>query len=215
MNSMLCSITTSVLPSVTSRVSTLISRRMSVELSPVVGSSRRNIRGKRLPSASSGAGSRSTSRNRASLRRCASPPDSVEVVCPSRKYPSPTAISASSRLTIAGCRIKNARASSTVRSSTPLILKSPSRIARIWLWKRRPSHTSHFTSRSAMKCISIVTVPVPLHFSHRPPLTLNENWRLNSSHSSISYAVFCLKKKKKNYYLFFLLKKKKNILIYN
>src|SRR6266481_8118598 len=35
--------------------------------------------------------------------------------------------------------------------------------------------------------------------------------RLNSSHSSISYAVFCLKKKKKiHYILIFIKKKKKN-----
>src|SRR6266853_3874763 len=33
--------------------------------------------------------------------------------------------------------------------------------------------------------------------------------RLNSSHSQISYAVFCLKKKKKNYKLFPFIKKKK------
>src|SRR6266480_6621416 len=33
--------------------------------------------------------------------------------------------------------------------------------------------------------------------------------RLNSSHMSISYAVFCLKKKKKKYSHFFLIKKKK------
>src|SRR6266480_7025718 len=34
--------------------------------------------------------------------------------------------------------------------------------------------------------------------------------RLNSSHMSISYAVFCLKKKKNNNIAFFLKKKKKN-----
>src|SRR5215211_8854173 len=33
--------------------------------------------------------------------------------------------------------------------------------------------------------------------------------RLNSSHTVISYAVFCLKKKKKNIFIFFLKKKKK------
>src|SRR6266478_8962638 len=33
--------------------------------------------------------------------------------------------------------------------------------------------------------------------------------RLNSSHSQISYAVFCLKKKKKNTYIHFNIKKKK------
>src|ERR1700676_192580 len=50
-------------------------------------------------------------------------------------------------------------------------------MARIWLWKRRPSQASHCTSRSAMKCISMVTVPVPWHFSQRPPSTLKEKWR--------------------------------------
>src|SRR6266852_6145528 len=39
--------------------------------------------------------------------------------------------------------------------------------------------------------------------------------RLNSSHGSISYAVFCLKKKKKRITLSFLLKKKKKIKIQN
>src|SRR6266705_5346455 len=34
--------------------------------------------------------------------------------------------------------------------------------------------------------------------------------RLNSSHRTISYAVFCLKKKKKKHIVFFLKKKKKN-----
>src|SRR6267143_6695023 len=36
--------------------------------------------------------------------------------------------------------------------------------------------------------------------------------RLNSSHSSISYAVFCLKKKKKTISIFTLIKKKKKII---
>src|SRR6266480_4456544 len=40
----------------------------------------------------------------------------------------------------------------------------------------------------------------------------SEEQRLNSSHMSISYAVFCLKKKKKKLYLsLFVIKKKKNI----
>src|SRR5579862_9927402 len=39
--------------------------------------------------------------------------------------------------------------------------------------------------------------------------------RLNSSHSSISYAVFCLKKKKNKYNFFFFKKIKKKINIYN
>src|SRR6266852_9830479 len=38
----------------------------------------------------------------------------------------------------------------------------------------------------------------------------SESTRLNSSHGSISYAVFCLKKKKKNYTNLYLTKKKTN-----
>src|SRR5713101_6303244 len=39
--------------------------------------------------------------------------------------------------------------------------------------------------------------------------TDRKSTRLNSSHMSISYAVFCLKKKKKNYLIFYLSKKKR------
>src|SRR6266568_8059864 len=46
----------------------------------------------------------------------------------------------------------------------------------------------------------------------RSPSRDRKSTRLNSSHSSISYAVFCLKKKKKKTLLFFYYKKKnKNI----
>src|SRR4051812_6465813 len=41
------------------------------------------------------------------------------------------------------------------------------------------------------------TVPF-LHELHLPPTVDRKSTRLNSSHMSISYAVFCLKKKKKN-----------------
>src|SRR2546427_9349351 len=37
-----------------------------------------------------------------------------------------------------------------------------------------------------------------LHDAHRGLLSDRKSTRLNSSHSQISYAVFCLKKKKKN-----------------
>src|SRR5690348_17792815 len=46
--------------------------------------------------------------------------------------------------------------------------------------------------------ISVVRRPVRTHFVLRPD---RKSTRLNSSHPSISYAVFCLKKKKKNTYL--------------
>src|SRR6266481_10095263 len=56
----------------------------------------------------------------------------------------------------------------------------------------RPSH-DHARSRSTRK----------------PPGGDRKSTRLNSSHSSISYAVFCLKKKKKNHTIFYFVKKKK------
>src|SRR6266704_5521415 len=62
--------------------------------------------------------------------------------------------------------------------------------------------------------------PLPHHPRRRDPYPLpdgaavrpgpdRKSTRLNSSHVSISYAVFCLKKKKKPYYLSLFLKKKK------
>ena len=38
-----------------------------------------------------------------------------------------------------------------------------------------PLQISHSTYTSAKKCISIFLTPSPSQFSHRPPLTLNEN----------------------------------------
>src|SRR5438270_3281279 len=49
--------------------------------------------------------------------------------------------------------------------------------------------------------------PAPMRVTHRTPLPRptrvadRKSTRLNSSHSQISYAVFCLKKKKKNEHL--------------
>src|SRR6266542_4841186 len=51
-------------------------------------------------------------------------------------------------------------------------------------------------------------------FSRINALKDRKSTRLNSSHGSISYAVFCLKKKKKHQYYPFLSKKKKKSQIY-
>ena len=37
-----------------------------------------------------------------------------------------------------------------------------------------PLHISHSSSTSAINCISILTIPSPLHSSHLPPSVLNE-----------------------------------------
>src|SRR6266568_8657434 len=49
--------------------------------------------------------------------------------------------------------------------------------------------------------------------AHPHPEDDRKSTRLNSSHSSISYAVFCLKKKKKHIFTYNLKKKKKKIKI--
>src|SRR6266542_4030067 len=52
---------------------------------------------------------------------------------------------------------------------------------------------------------------VPAQRAHPPRASQDrKSTRLNSSHGSISYAVFCLKKKKKKHFIFLLKKKKKN-----
>src|SRR5438270_6509493 len=65
-------------------------------------------------------------------------------------------------------------------------------------------YTTLFRSVSPAKCIvgnigsnvCITAASAPLVRDHAD----RKSTRLNSSHSQISYAVFCLKKKKKNYY---------------
>src|SRR5690554_3443434 len=62
-----------------------------------------------------------------------------------------------------------------VISSTSAIdfpLKRTSNVSRLY---RLPWHTSHGTITSGKKFISMVLYPLPLHFSQRPPFTLNEN----------------------------------------
>src|SRR6266568_7795552 len=53
----------------------------------------------------------------------------------------------------------------------------------------------------------------PSNLAARWPRRDRKSTRLNSSHSSISYAVFCLKKKTLNNYIFHPLKKKKTKLL--
>src|SRR5688572_31036887 len=70
----------------------------------------------------------------------------------------------------------------------------------------RPRVGSKGSSRRGTRCAARGRTPPPLRRPaggavHRLPLD-RKSTRLNSSHSQISYAVFCLKKKKK--------KKKKN-----
>src|SRR2546430_5807942 len=64
-------------------------------------------------------------------------------------------------------------------------------------------------------CPSFVTGPTSDHFKGAfgsCPLNLDrKSTRLNSSHSQISYAVFCLKKKKKKHYIKYYIKKQMSI----
>src|SRR6266480_5496924 len=64
----------------------------------------------------------------------------------------------------------------------------------------RRGRTTRFTSKSRF------AFPATGAIARRPD---RKSTRLNSSHMSISYAVFCLKKKKKTTVIFFLVKKKK------
>src|SRR6266542_6191976 len=63
-------------------------------------------------------------------------------------------------------------------------------------------YTTLFRSRDAIGAPSPVRCRCPCSWRDR------KSTRLNSSHGSISYAVFCLKKKKKNQYDVFLLNNK-------
>src|SRR6266853_4543050 len=70
----------------------------------------------------------------------------------------------------------------------------------------------HGFTHSSCGC-QLAIVPTPWSFRSWSPRTTRDrkSTRLNSSHSQISYAVFCLKKKKQNTYYSFYLKKKKKI----
>src|SRR5438309_4762260 len=57
---------------------------------------------------------------------------------------------------------------------------------------RRAHFNGHAASPSTLRCPELLANPPTTCWSR------SEEHRLNSSHSSISYAVFCLKKKKQN-----------------
>ncbi|CFO93633.1 Uncharacterised protein [Bordetella pertussis] len=102
-----------VLPLSTSWLRTLSKSSMSWKCRPVVGSSRMyRVRPVLRRDSSSD-----------SLTRCASPPDSVVALCPSRMYDRPTSISVCSLRAMAGTDSKYSSACSTVRSSTSLMLR--------------------------------------------------------------------------------------------
>src|SRR6267143_3258696 len=70
--------------------------------------------------------------------------------------------------------------------------------------RRRTFDSSGTFKSNTVRC-SCRTMSSP----ERPYSIDRKSTRLNSSHSSISYAVFCLKKKKNNFIHFVLQKKKK------
>src|SRR5689334_23904034 len=67
---------------------------------------------------------------------------------------------------------------------------------RVILFAKQPLNAAH---RIAL--LGQQTVNAPRQLDIRRPVIDRKSTRLNSSHSSISYAVFCLKKKKKKYKL--------------
>ena len=71
--------------------------------------------------------------------------------------------------------LKKPYASLTGISSTSLMffpLYFTARVSGLYLF---PPHCGHVTFTDGRKFISITLIPAPLHSSHRPPLTLNEN----------------------------------------
>ena len=115
MTSRSCSTTRTLAPSSTRVCSASMTGRTSSACRPALGSSTTN--------SVALAGSLSA---RASLRRCASPPDSVDSGCPSGRYPSPTRCTGTSARRRAGSGLlggsKHSSASSTVISSASATL---------------------------------------------------------------------------------------------
>src|SRR2546430_13216193 len=72
-----------------------------------------------------------------------------------------------------------------------------------FLMIRRPPRSTLFPYttlfRSQLSGRSGLWLSRKLKRLHRPPAVDRKSTRLNSSHTQISYAVFCLKKKKKNH----------------
>ena len=70
---------------------------------------------------------------------------------------------------------KNAYASLMDISSTSLIFLPLYFTARVSSLYLRPRHSGHTTLTDGRKFISMTLMPAPLHSSHLPPATLNEN----------------------------------------
>src|SRR2546427_2137988 len=83
---------------------------------------------------------------------------------------------------------------------------------------RCPQSLRFLRSGGGVETLEVVTAPEPRRRPQVAPLADRKSTRLNSSHSQISYAVFCLKKKSTRLnsshsqisYAVFCLKKKKN-----
>src|SRR6267154_665623 len=107
------------------------------------------------------------------------------------------------------------------RSSSWAMLNPRQRTSSTSGRKRRPSQPGQRMYASGRNCSSTFSYPAPRQCGQAPATELKENaegrrpradrksTRLNSSHPSISYAVFCLKKKKKKLSAFTLKKKQK------
>src|SRR6267142_5370319 len=80
-----------------------------------------------------------------------------------------------------------------------------------FLMIRRPPRSTLFPYTTLFRSRGAHPSPWPPRRRDRPSPRDRKSTRLNSSHMSISYAVFCLKKKKNTKYLSFTIKKKKTI----
>src|SRR5215470_18747068 len=78
-----------------------------------------------------------------------------------------------------------------------------------FLMIRRPPRSTLFPYTTLFRSNGEVDPAVGPHWGGVPSPLDRKSTRLNSSHGSISYAVFCLKKKKKNKIIFIINKKKK------
>ena len=115
-------------------------------------------------------------RNKASLILCASPPERVEELWPSLTYPKPTSSRGLSFFNIFNSLffLKKSIASCIVISRISWIFLFSYFTSSTSFLNLFPWQLSHFRCTSAINCISMVTSPSPLHFSHLPPSTLKE-----------------------------------------
>ena len=104
-----------------------------------------------------------------------SPPDRVTADCPRRTYPSPTSTRAFSFGAMVGIFSKNSYASLIGISSTSLMFFPLYLTASVSFLYLRPRHSLQTTFTEGRKFISMTLMPAPLHSSHLPPGTLNEN----------------------------------------